>query len=52
MIEIAILDARGRPRSDLAPGPEKRVALKRRIGMFRRCAVARLFPKRAWLSQG
>ena len=32
--------------------PERWVALKRRIGMFWRCILARLFPQRAWLVQG
>jgi 2-polyprenyl-3-methyl-5-hydroxy-6-metoxy-1,4-benzoquinol methylase len=30
--------------------PEKRVALKRWIGMFRRRVLERLFPKRAWIA--
>jgi SAM-dependent methyltransferase len=32
--------------------PERWVALKRRIGMFRRNTSARLFPNRAWIVQG
>ncbi|HEY5270124.1 MAG TPA: class I SAM-dependent methyltransferase [Anaerolineales bacterium] len=38
---------------DLSPVRQERgVALKRRIGMFRRRILARLFPQRAWLLQG
>jgi len=32
--------------------PERGVAFKRRIGMFRRRILARLFPQRAWLVRG
>jgi len=41
------------PQQDLQPvHPERGVALKRCIGMFRRRILAGLFPKRAWLVQG
>jgi 2-polyprenyl-3-methyl-5-hydroxy-6-metoxy-1,4-benzoquinol methylase len=41
------------PQPDLSPVRQERgVAFKRRIGMFRRCILARLFPQRAWLLQG
>lgn len=63
--EIVKLEAHGRPRSELLPlyltvlarpgksagviQPEKNVACKRRLGMFRRRVLQKLFPKKAWL---
>jgi len=62
--EIALLEAHGRPRSDLLPfyltvlarpsqkafvfKAEQSVALKRKLGLFRRKLISRLFPGRAW----
>jgi hypothetical protein len=63
--EIVKLEAHGQPRSELLPlyltvlaqlgqrsgevVPEKFVARKRQLGMFRRRVVQKLFPKKAWL---
>ncbi len=63
--EIMALKKHGQPRSELLPlyltvlakpgkstgglMPESNVALKRRIGMFRRRVVQKLFPRRAWV---
>jgi hypothetical protein len=63
--KIVKLEAHGRPRSELLPlyltvlaqpaqragevVPEKHVARKRKIGMFRRRVLQKLFPKKAWL---
>ena len=62
---VVKLEAHGRPRSDLLPlyltvlarpgqstgviQPEKNVARKRQLGMFRRRVLQKLFPKKAWL---
>lgn len=64
--EIVKLEAHGRPRSEILPlyltllarpgkttgviQPEKYVARKRQLGMFRRRVLQKLFPKRAWIS--
>jgi 2-polyprenyl-3-methyl-5-hydroxy-6-metoxy-1,4-benzoquinol methylase len=63
--EVDKFEAHGRPRSELLPlyltllarpgqnagpvQPEKGVARKRQLGMFRRRVLQKLFPKRAWL---
>jgi len=63
--EIIKLEAHGQPRSQLLPlyltvlarpgqragevVPEKHVARKRQLGLFRRRVVQKLFPKKAWL---
>jgi hypothetical protein len=63
--EVVKLEAHGRPRSELLPlyltvlarpgqstgviRPEKSVARKRQLGMFRRRVLQKLFPKKAWL---
>jgi hypothetical protein len=63
--EVVKLRAHGHPRSELLPlyltllacpgtsagviQPEKNVARKRQLGMFRRRVTQKFFPKKAWL---